>query len=411
MTLGEKRLLIFSISKISPNDKTLDNRVFRINVKEFAETFGLDPNHLYSKIKESGDILYERSYFEDDGNTKTRYLTRSRYVEKEGYIEITFSPEIVPHLIDLKKYFTSYKMYNVIYLDSFKTTRLYEILKSYEYQKKLIISVDQLKQILEISNQYPLYSTLKKWVLVPSLRNIKEYTDLDVSMKPIRKNRKIVSLDFRISRNKGHQPPLPFILQERDFKDTNDVLRHTFFFSLKDINELKRKYRDTPEILEDTIKYVLDKISSSDIKSPKPYLLKCLQEDVTSGERETKIIQEEKTKIQREIETIKNRLEKNGLSYEHYVNEMLLGEYEKLTEDERGSIKDNFISNIPKYRRKKTVENFEKPHIKILFLESFHQSNLDIKIQSKDDYFKKKKPNHQMDKNRLAELEEILKQT
>ena len=73
---------------------------------------------------------------------------------------------------------------------------------------------------------------------------------------------------------------------------------------------------------------------------------------------------------QREIETIQERLEKDDQSYRHYVNEVLLVEYDSLSEIEQGTEKDKFISNSPKIMRKSFSENFEKSHIKSMFLSS-----------------------------------------
>jgi plasmid replication initiation protein len=315
MTLGEKRLLLYAISKISPNDKNLEERKFNINVKEYSTTFGLDPNYQYTAIRESATKLFENFYYPDPKNKKkkTRYLTTYDESEFEGlgYIKITFTPEFLPHLVKLHEYFTSFKLYNVIFLKSFKHVRMYEIFKSYEYRKRFEISVDELKQILEIQNQYPLFSTFKKWVIVPALKEINKSTDISVKFNPIRQTRRIVALEFLISRNKRHQQPLPLILQGNENQETYDKLRHEFQFSQKDIDKILKDYRDKMEVVEETIEYVLEKMKTTEIKSPKPYLLHCLREDVLKPERE-KLQAEKKQKEEREELKRLTKLWKDG---------------------------------------------------------------------------------------------------
>jgi plasmid replication initiation protein len=315
MTLGEKRLLLYAISKISPNDKNLEGRKFTINVKDYSTTFGLDPNYQYTGIRESATKLFDNFYYPDPKKKKkkTRYLTEYDETEFDGlgYIKITFSPEFLPHLVKLYEYFCSYKLYNVIFLKSFAHVRLFEIFKSYEYRKRLEISVDELKQILELQNKYPLFSTFKKWVIVPALKEINKSTDISVKFNPIRQTRRIVALEFLISMNKKHQQPLPLILQGNGNQETYDKLRHEFQFTQKDVDKILKDYRDKMEVVEETIEYVLEKMKSSEIKSPKPYLLHCLREDVLKPEREK--LQEEKKK-KKEHEEIKRltKLYKDG---------------------------------------------------------------------------------------------------
>jgi hypothetical protein len=415
MTLGEKRLLLYVISKIHPDDENLENRRFRVNVRDYSKTFGLDPNYQYTGIRESWSKLFENFYYPEPGNKKkkTRYLTEcdESSVEGKGYIEITFTPEFLPHLVKLREYFTSYKLYNVIFLRSFKTIRLYEIFKSFEYRKRLEIPVDELKQILEIQDQYPLFSTFKKWVIVPGLKEINKSTDISVKFNPIRQTRKIVALEFLISRNKRHQQPLPLILLGDGHQETYDKLRHEFQFSQKDIDKILKDYRNNMEVVEDTIIYVLGKMyaTNSTIKSPKPYFLKCLREDVTAPDREQKVRKKRIEETQREIKTIEAQQAEEDESYRDYVNEVLLVEYEKLSDIERGSIKASFISNSPIIMRKKFSENFEMSHIKSMFLKFFYESNPDIEILSNDEFFIQKNPNYKTNVYQLDKLKESLK--
>ena len=50
------------------------------------------------------------------------------YHHGEGWIELGFSPEMTPHLVELSREFTSYKLKHTVALRSVYSWRLFELL-------------------------------------------------------------------------------------------------------------------------------------------------------------------------------------------------------------------------------------------------------------------------------------------
>ena len=414
MTLNEKRVILYVLTLISPKDT--DFHEYKIPVKDFSEMFSLSVKSTYSDLKNAVERLSKTSIrFPDpvDDNEIRNICIAPEYVEtkNKSYVKVSFHQKLKPYLLQLRKLFTSYQLPNVLYMKSFYSIRVYELMKSEEYKNKPFeVTLETFKFTLNIEDMYNLFSHLRQRIIEPSIKEINEHTDLKVSYETRKKARKVVGLVFHIKKNPSQQMKMYLPLPDNDDGQfVYDSLIHQFQFSKTETNKILRENRSPPERLGDTIRYVLEMMSTTEIRKPKPYLLKCLKEDVTAPDREIRERQKRKEEIHREIKTVKTSLENEDQAYRDYVKEVLFVEYEKLDENEQRAEKDKFFSDTPKFRRKNVIENFEKPHIKSMFLSFFHKSNPDIEILSNDEFFIQHIPNHEKNVYRLDELKESMK--
>ena len=83
--------------------------------------------------------------------------------------------------------------------------RLYELLKSYKIQVTKTFTIEEFKKLLMIEDikSYNRFPSLKQKVLEPAMKEINEYTDIDVSYREILKGRKVIKLEFHI-KDKEH---------------------------------------------------------------------------------------------------------------------------------------------------------------------------------------------------------------
>lgn len=107
-----------------------------------------------------------------------------------------------PFLLQLKQNFTSYELLWTLHFKSKYTIRLYELVKSIhfhdlaDYQRRY--SVDELKRLLG-GERYKEYRDFKRRVLVPSVKEINQYSDKDVAFDEVRRGRKVIEVEFRVS--------------------------------------------------------------------------------------------------------------------------------------------------------------------------------------------------------------------
>jgi plasmid replication initiation protein len=106
------------------------------------------------------------------------------------------------YLIGLTKNFTQYELYNILALKSKYSIRLFELFKSYSYQKRKEFPIDTLKELLYASN-YVKFGDFRRRVLEPAIEEINEYTELTISYETIHKGKKVIAVKFIINRKEA----------------------------------------------------------------------------------------------------------------------------------------------------------------------------------------------------------------
>ena len=312
MSLMEKRVILFVLSQISPKDK--DFKRYHIPIKEFSETYNLHLTNTYREIRKSCLRLQDRKIvFQKNNKTISSVIVPEVITdENKSEVVISLSPSLKPYLLELKKFFTSYPINQILDMKSAYSIRMYELMKSVKYRNKPYeITIEKLKFILNIENMYPLYSHLKQRIIEPTLKEINELTDIYVEYEQKKKSRKVVGIIFKIKKNPTQQLRMYIPLPDNEFQTSYDTLIHQFQFSKTETLKIIKEQREHPDRLEDTIQYVLEMMSKSDIKKPKPYLLKCLKDDVLKPEREERQKKKEQEEEREHIQRL-TALWKNG---------------------------------------------------------------------------------------------------
>ncbi len=152
LTLREQRLILYMISTIRSDDE--DFKPYRIAVREFAGMMGLVDNGAYKAVKAITKGLIEKVLEIETpvGLLQIAWLSSALYHDKEGYVELCFDPKLKPYLLHLKECFTSYKLENVVKLDSMYSIRIYELLKQYQKIGGRTFNIEELRKILGIAD-------------------------------------------------------------------------------------------------------------------------------------------------------------------------------------------------------------------------------------------------------------------
>ena len=188
-TKDETRLFLTILGTINKDDD--DFATIEIPVTEFAELWQIDSSHAYEKIKAALRGLRSKEFFLEGTNPETgkkrflsmSYLSSVSYEEGEGYAKVRIDPDFRPYLLDLKKNYTKYMMENVLSLSSVNAIRNYELLKQYENLGERIFEFDDYKKKLGLEDKYERFRDLRRYVIEPSIEEINQFTDIDVSFE------------------------------------------------------------------------------------------------------------------------------------------------------------------------------------------------------------------------------------
>ena len=212
--IWEMRFFLLLLSKIEKDDNAL--KKYRIWYKDIIKTFGLKTNRTHELIRESVQRLMKRTIVvnvEEIGGIVREYqyniITSSNLLvhvpqgidgSLHEYIDVTISEQVKPLLLQLQKSFTIYPLSNVVKLGVYGI-RLYELLKQYEGAGVRTMRIDNMKSMFEISEEYPLFANFYQKVIATSVRDINEYTDLQVA-EPIKvfEGKSVVALTFNFSK-------------------------------------------------------------------------------------------------------------------------------------------------------------------------------------------------------------------
>jgi plasmid replication initiation protein len=211
----EMRFFLSVLSKIEKDDEDFD--VYRIKYRDVIKDFDIKSNRSYELLKEAAKSIMDKSVtinYEENGverAEKYHVIRKINYLEnvkdamttdvsEHEYIDVTIEPELRPFLIQLSKNFTAYDLRNVAKLGSY-AIRIYELLKQYESIGTRKLSIDEMKQMLEVVHEYPLFANFYQSVIEPSIKEINKSTDLKVATpEKVKDGKRVVALVFRFAR-------------------------------------------------------------------------------------------------------------------------------------------------------------------------------------------------------------------
>lgn len=210
LSLPEQKTVAFICSMIKPVD-ALD-RVqgipfqleYEFNIRDYCKVCGIDYDNgkNYADVKATLKKLSDRSMWLDDGNGEVlvRWLAKVRTNKRSGKALVELDRDLVPFLFDLGQRFTQYQLYNILAMRSAFSVRIYELMKSYAFQKSKTFSIDELKHLLMLDNvkSYNRFPDFRRKVLEKAQEEINELTDINIYFEPITKGRKVIKLKFRI---------------------------------------------------------------------------------------------------------------------------------------------------------------------------------------------------------------------
>lgn len=214
LTLIEKRVVSAAVATVDSRKGFKQHAhlapftKLRITAAEYAETFEVDEKHAYEHLKKAADHLFERYVSikqpakRGERIIKFRWVSSVTYAQGEGFIELSFTPEVYPHLHALSGTYTRYKLRNAAALRSIYSWRLYELAKSWlTYStegKPLRINLTNLRNTLEVPEKYK-WDDMRKRAIDPAIAEIAQHAGLQISYTVIKTGRTITALDMSVT--------------------------------------------------------------------------------------------------------------------------------------------------------------------------------------------------------------------
>jgi len=207
----EQKIILTMVSMINPTDE--DFREYVISIKDFHEMLGLQGREKYTEIKMVVENLMSKVIEiprEDGGWLLTHWVSTAEYMQGKGAIRLKFVPELKPYMLQLKSQFTSYRLSNILSLNSTYSIRLYELMKKWQHLGKWDFSVEELRSKLGVGEKkYPRYANFKARVLMTAIEEVNEKTDLYISINENKNGRSVERIGFIIQHSVEKEIKLP----------------------------------------------------------------------------------------------------------------------------------------------------------------------------------------------------------
>ena len=180
MTLNEKRLLLYGISKINPSTFPDSSKPFKfsIDAKEWEEQFGGDNPYLMlrkacKKIRNKGVTLHSKT--SDPKQPDERYLNWFEGVDlyrRQSRVVLTFTRGIQIRLAGMLEQFTTIDLLAISQLNSTHAVRLYELLSQFKSTGYRTMTIEDFRFAMDVVNTNKGTKYLKNQVLNPAIKQI-----------------------------------------------------------------------------------------------------------------------------------------------------------------------------------------------------------------------------------------------
>lgn len=216
LNLTEKRLLMLAVSKLDSSKPLAFGEVpiSRVHAADYAKEYGVDPNTAYEALQSASKSLYERSItmFEPAHTrqgkplkpivTNMRWVGRAKYHEGEGWIELGWWPELLPHLTGLKREFTKYKLQQANALRSIYSWRLLELLMHYRSTGMAEYTIEDFCTSMEATEkQKKNFAKIRTKIIEPAVKELIEKDGWLIEWKPIKTGRRVSKIRFDFKKN------------------------------------------------------------------------------------------------------------------------------------------------------------------------------------------------------------------
>ena len=357
MTATEHKIFNLSLAKVKYDEK--ENRPIAIlSAKEVQEILNIKGNSVYSQMKTIANKLTgsKKILIEDKVNKKFSsmiLISVCTYVAGKGKMIVKFEPDTTDLVLNLKPSYTKLKLNIYKHLSNFHAMKLYEIFKSNMFKGDILditygindikfatlmiltnekiddalvagkISIEEAIEESAKNSGYNTYSSFKR-ALDTAVKEINDYTDINVNMKMIRTGvgGKVTKVRFIVTEKEQNIISVDENVDviECDEKEVDDDELFELIDKLREIISEPLKLKDYKTILEVAKyditlikeKYKIMKMNDAEINNITGWLVKAIEENY---QKPTSKKSESKSK------TTKNKF--NDFKQRHYTDDEL----------------------------------------------------------------------------------------
>lgn len=211
----EQRMIIALASHINKHGDDFDQCM--IDANDLAKFMGLDAKSAYGQLKRTADALvkcivsfewYKTPKSKQKSWIKANWFDYICYDAETVTIVFKFGSLVKPLLLEVVEAYVRAEAKPLMKFRRSASYRFYNFAVEWQKLREKTISIDDLKHMLMLDDEYPLYGGLNQKVIAPAIKEINKLTDYEISYMPKKTGRKITDIVFKIKvKNKSKIKP------------------------------------------------------------------------------------------------------------------------------------------------------------------------------------------------------------
>jgi plasmid replication initiation protein len=210
LTLAEKRIVMVALSKLDSTKPYEENIVVqtKITAIEYANEFNVSTDTAYTQLNTASEGLHNRKIIFYDPSyrrgAKKIGMTRSEmswvgqvdYTPGDGFVVLHWWPNLMKHLMGLKRQFTSYKLQQASALRSVSSWRLLELLNRFKSNGWAQYTIDDFAVSMDATDkQKGDFAAIRRKIIEPAVNELRK-DGWVIDWKPIKTGRKVNAIRF-----------------------------------------------------------------------------------------------------------------------------------------------------------------------------------------------------------------------
>ncbi|MDY7117888.1 replication initiation protein [Halomonas sp. SSL-5] len=214
LSLYEQRIILACIAQVRRDDTLTDQQLYTVSARQIADMAGISVDRAYQHLKAASERLFDRRVTlheapNGQGGSRvrlTRWVQTVEYRDTEGAIALRFGTDMVPYLSQLTEQFTRYALADVAKMSSAHAIRLYELLAQWRGTGEREVSIEWLREALQLEDRYDNIRDLKRRVIEPAVEQINEHSPLWVKWSQRKTGRRVSHLGFTFGEKTSKKP-------------------------------------------------------------------------------------------------------------------------------------------------------------------------------------------------------------
>jgi len=216
LTLAEKRIIVSAVSKLDSYRPLKPGEVPRtkITAAEYAELAECSMQTAYEALQGAAKNLFERKItfyepaYKRNGKPlpptrrQMRWVGEAKYQEGEGWVELAWWTALLPHLVGIKRQFTTYQLQQASALRSAYSWRLLELLTRFQSTGWAEYAIEDFCTSMDATEkQRADFNNIKRRIIEPAVNELTQKDGWLIQWEPIKAGRKVKALRFTFERS------------------------------------------------------------------------------------------------------------------------------------------------------------------------------------------------------------------